>query len=272
MGSGTPSNPLLTVDFFIGNGDFGQQEGIGVVNPKSSITGSDDAWNWGKGTWEQDTGTLKFAVLQSIPAEAPTLTVRIVLTNRDVAQDAVRPYLRICGATSWASDMTDGSTYPGFDIEGYSGPALLGSHMQTLSDCPSTAEQDCPLRKATGQGPAEQIVGAVQFESGGSVEIGTPEALVNRGISMHMYAALPQPGVLVPCNDATTSDPTPTCSTLAGKLGTVLTVKSASLTSNPLLQLRVDTSVLRRRGGCIVTDTKRSLSRCSLCDAVGCWL
>ena len=315
IGSGTPSK-LLIVDFFIGEGDFGQQDsGIGYLNPKSSIKGSDDAWNWGKGSWDQGTGTIKFAVLQSIPAEAPTLTVRIVLKNRAVAQDAVRPYLRICGVTSWTSDFADGNTYPGFDREGYSGPALLGSNVQTLSEqlCPNIAcvseeelcqgmgmcdgfyltipgsddgclDRDeffaalgeemapmfnalsqgpgCALNKAMSQGPT-QTFGSVAFEPGGSAEIGTPEALVGRGISTQMYAALPQPGVLVPCNDATASDPTPTCSTLAGKLGTVLTVKSASFISDTLLQLRVDTSVLRRRGGCIVTDTKRSLSLCS---------
>ena len=254
MGSSTPTNPLLEVGFFIGDSEFSQKPKIGVLNKKSDITDSDNAWLWGKGEWNQITGTLKFTVLERITKESPSLTVKVVLKNRVIAQDAVRPYLRICGKTSWAAVFSSVLNYLGFDTQGYTGQGLLGSYVSTPGGCGTSA---CALKKANLQS-GEETVAEVSFAAvqGPSMVVATPEALVLRGLSTQMYAMLPAASEQVPCNLASASDTMPTCSTLAGKLGTLLTVAAASLANNALLNQVVDTSVVRRRGGCITTDTQ----------------
>jgi len=254
MGSGTPTNSLLEVGFFIGDGEFTQFPQIGVLNQKSDIMDSNNAWLWGKGEWNQITGTLKFTVLERITKESPSLTVKVVLKNRVIAQDAVRPYLRICGKTSWAAVFSGVLNYVGFDTQGYTGQELLGSYVSTFGGCDTSA---CALKKANL--PAgEETVAKVSFAAvqSHSMVVGTPEALVFRGLTRQMYAVLPAPSEKVPCNVASASDTIPTCSTLAGKLGTLLTVPAASLANNAKLNQLVDISVVRRRGGCITTDTQ----------------
>lgn len=256
MGSGTPTNRLLEVKFSIGDGELMQDSKIGgVLNQKSDIMDASNAWLWGKGEWNQITGTLKFTVLQRISKESPSLTVKVVLKNRDIAQDAVRPYLRICGKTSWPAVTSGVLNYVGFDTQGYTGQALLGSYVSKPEGCDTNAA--CALKKANSQGVVETVA-AVSFAAvqEPSMVVGTPEALVSRGLSTQMYAALPAVSARVPCNVASASDTMPTCSTLAGKLGTLLTVAAASLANNAVLNLLLETSVVRRRGGCITTDTQ----------------
>ena len=254
MGSETPTNPLLEVGFFIGDGESTEFPRIGVLNQKWYITDSNNAWLWGKGEWNQITGTLKFTVLERITKESPSLTVKVVLKNRVIAQDAVRPYLRICGKTSWAAVFSGVLKYNGFDTQGYTGQGLLASYVSTFGGCDTSA---CALKKANLLA-GEETVAEVSFAAvqGQSMVVGTPEALVFRGLSTNMYAMLPAASANVPCNVASASDVMPTCSALAGKLGTMLTVPAASLANNAKLNQVVDTSVVRRRGGCITTDTQ----------------
>jgi hypothetical protein len=85
-----------------------------------------------------------------------------------------------------------------------------------------------------------------------SKKVSLREALIGCGVSDEMEKMVPQPGPRVLCNS------TPTCSTFAGKLGSLLRVDFASGPEPVVgvnLVLDLDNAIVRRRGGCYYHDT-----------------
>jgi len=107
------------------------------------------AFNWGKGAWDQDTGTLKFTVAADIIVnangnEGPLhLRLGITLKNKASAQSGVIPFLRICGTSTWPDQSEYG--YMGLTAAGYSGLPLLASNIQSF-DADSNCTLGCSLK------------------------------------------------------------------------------------------------------------------------------
>ena len=216
-------------------------------------------WDWGKGDWDQTLGILKFNVVASVNR----LKFKIRLQNRAVAQDAVRPYLRICGSEDWPAEPdAQPEAYAGFSAGGYTGSPLLGSNERVLAA--GSCQSGCsPTLSKADEAGIPVSVAKVTFASGATtkqITLSTPEAIVGRGVTQKMYARLDKPGDSVQCNQASDADPTPTCSTFAGKLGSMLQVdiagKQGLAGDGATLELEVDERVVRRRGGCFVKEDK----------------
>jgi len=220
---------------------------------------SDPGWDWGKAEWDQASGTLRFSVLATISS---TLALQITLQNRAQAQTGVRPRLRICGSSSWTTEDSDDRTYAGFDEASYSGTPLLGSSAYVFAAGECGAGAACTLFRADVQGDdVSTSVATVEFVAlAAPMTASTPEAIVGRGVTNLMHATLPRPGATVECNAATEADPEPTCSTFAGKLGSMLHFKPGSVDGGAgsvvTLALGVDEYVVRRRGGCYLKEDK----------------
>ena len=234
---------------------------LGVLKPDSSNLAEADAWTWGKGDWTKDTGTLKFTVLSNIQAKKAGATTRLALKirlkNRAEAQKGVRPYLRICGRTSWPAEIP---IYAGFDPTRYSGQPLLASNGFVI-DGTKNCTEGCAFQKVNAQG-LKQAVASIflgVLDNSSSLKISLTEAVVGRGVSSVMKTRLPKPGPEVTCNPVSVEDPSPTCSSFAGLSSTMLDVKLngvQELSSGVAIQMAVDSSVVRRRGGCYTTATK----------------
>jgi len=244
------------------------QEKLGVLATKTAMDDGggkkNAAFNWGKGAWDQDTGTLKFTVaadtIQNANGNEGPLQLRlgITLKNRASAQSGVIPFLRICGTSTWPDQSEDG--YMGLTAAGYSGLPLLASNIQSF-DADSNCTLGCSLKKWNSITGTSHVVATVSFDTPptGNMKVSTPEAIVGRGVSLKMNANLPQPSSTVPCSSNTNIDTHPTCSTFAGAQKSLLTVKLGAgeeLRGGATLNIALDTAVVRTRGGCFTTESK----------------
>jgi len=234
---------------------------LGVLATRSALVFGDSntAFDWGKGSWNQKTGTLKFTVaaetLRNSGKGPIQLKLQITLQNSAVAQSAVTPYLRNCGHWTWPEE--DG--YMGFTEEDYSGMPLLASNKKMFNSG-SNCAAGCSLTKMNSAKGSAVVVATVSFTTPPTapMEVSTPEAIVGRGVSMEMNVNLPLPSMAVPCNKPSSIDTNPTCSTFAGAHKSLLKVEvgGAELTDGVTLNIALDTAVVRTRGGCLTTESK----------------
>jgi hypothetical protein len=128
----------------------------------------------------------------------------------------------------------------------------------------SNCVEECPLTKMNAKGETVQVASVRQskiIDSLPTMQVSTlsattkvseAQALMGCGVSDGMQTMIPQPGPSVPCNN------TPTCSTFAGKLGSLLRVdldSGADLAVGVNVELDLDDSIVRRRGGCYKYDS-----------------
>ena len=271
----TTGNPMV-VEFvgLTGSSTVGSQVDVTCLQPGPSdctgvlgasksiddISGEHDAWDWGKGDWDQGTGTLKFTLVRELledDAFSVSMMIEFGLTNSDTAQRGVRPYVRICGKSSWQAD----ATYSGFKPQDYSGQALLASN-KIFYSAGTACEPSCGLTRIRSAGSAPEVVAFLTFTSLEEALIVTiGDAVVGRDVTQVEAGALPLPGSTVPCNLVTPDDPQPTCSTFVGPADSLIKVHSASGKGLPFgsqLQLMINTSAssaYRSRGGCYTTST-----------------
>ena len=232
---------------------------LGGIQTHGVLNDPKAAWTWGKGDWDQTSGTLKFTVTSDIMPLGSghhRLSLGITLNNRAVAQTAVRPFVRICGSSSWPAEPGRST----FNEQSFSGPPLMGSNkwlFGSMSDC-STG---CPIYKANSQ-DTQELLAMVTFDSlpaSGEMAVSALEAITGRGLSQPMHGKLARPHSTVPCNKATAADPAPTCSAIAGKELSLIDVQlsgGSAPSANLTLTIPVDPSVIKGRGGCYTTETK----------------
>lgn len=236
-GSQTPTNSALSLQDCSGPPRWGAQCGVGL-RPASSASG---IWRRNVVDWNQETGTLKFTVLNDInPAgigvdyqTSSTVYVTVRLTNRAVTQPAVTPTLQICQQ----------------DVVDVSGHALASNQVEI------SAGGVLEIHKVDGDANTAVVATLTltgdSLPAGGKVVVEALETGPGWDLTGLQYGKVPYQ------------------SAFAGLEGTAMqiTVYDASSEVVPLsevgssLTMQIENSLLRLQGGCY-TDDDKTISVC----------